>query len=304
MAAIVTSLLPVFALIALGAACRRAGFPGDAAWPHLERFTYWILFPPLLFSNIVASPVEQGQALTLAAAFLAAVMAMAAILFALRPILPISGAAYSSVFQGSIRWNGFVALGLVSTLYGPPGVALAAVAFATLVPTVNVLSVLVLSRYAGDAPAPLRSVAVSLATNPLILACAAGIAVAASGLGAPAPLLQTLKMLGDATVPLGLICVGAALDFRALKGAGVPVAATMTLKLFVMPGLMAAACAAMGIEGLALSVAIVCASVPGATSSYILARQLGGDATLMANLITASTLVSALTMPAMIALLG
>lgn len=301
MGTIVASLLPVFVLIALGAILKRAGFPGDAVWPPLERLVYWVFFPPLLFFNIVSAEIESGVALRLAGAFLAAVLAMAAILMALKPVLPVNGPAFSSIFQGAIRWNGFVALGIVATLYGPPGVALAAVAFATLVPAVNVMSVLVLSRYAGDTPAPLAQTLRALITNPLILACFTGIAVAALRIDLPGPLLATLKLLGDATVSLGLMCVGAALSFEGARGTILPNAVTAGLKLAVMPLLMFGACTAMGIGGLPLQVAIVCASVPGATSAYILARQLGGDATLMANLITISTLLSAVTMPIAIA---
>jgi predicted permease len=50
--------------------------------------------------------------------------------------------------------------------------------------------------------------------------------------------------------------------------------------------------------------AVICAAVPGAPSSYILARQLGGDAPLMANITTAQTLAAMLTMPIMLWVLG
>jgi len=51
-------------------------------------------------------------------------------------------------------------------------------------------------------------------------------------------------------------------------------------------------------------VILLCGAVPGATSSYILARQLGGDATLMASLITGSTILAVLTMPLMLYIFG
>jgi hypothetical protein len=55
------------------------------------------------------------------------------------------------------------------------------------------------------------------------------------------------------------------------------------------------ACLGLGVTGEARTVAIICAAVPPASSAYILARQLGGDATLMATLITVLTLVSVFT---------
>jgi predicted permease len=57
------------------------------------------------------------------------------------------------------------------------------------------------------------------------------------------------------------------------------------------------------VEGITRDIAILCASVPGATSAYILARQLGGDAQMMAGMITATTVAALVTMPLVLALL-
>ncbi len=302
MGTILASLVPVILLIALGAGLRRIGFMAETFWPQLERFVYFLLFPPLLFHTIATAHLDGSTALRLAGVFALAVAIMGTLLMLLKPMLPISGPAFTSVFQGAIRWNSFVALGILAALLGTSGVALAAVAFATLVPLVNMLSVLVLSRYAADKPASAAMVAKSLAQNPLIIACLLGIAASMSGLTLPDPVLKTLKLMGDASIAIGLVSVGSALDFRALTGSRTAIVVTTLLKLAVMPLIMAAACWIMGVSGEARMVALICASVPGATSSYILARQLGGDATLMANLITVSTIGAGFTMPLVIAL--
>jgi hypothetical protein len=297
------SLLPVFTLIALGAGLRRIGLIDAGAWAGLERLTYFVLFPPLLFTSIAAGSFAGAAAAGLAVAFVAAVAVMATLMLVARPALGLSGPAFSSVFQAGLRWNGYVALGVISALLGEAGLALAAVGFAVLVPVNNLLSVVVISRYAGAAPAPLAGVLRALAGNPLIIACALALAVVASGLEPPAPMMETLRLLGQATVALGLICVGAALDFPALRAARYPLALGSALRLLAMPATMWATCAAVGVEGDGLVIALVCAASPVATSAYILARQLGGDAGLMANIITVTTLASLVTLP-LIALAG
>ena len=169
-----------------------------------------------------------------------------------------------------------------------------------LVPTVNVLSVLILTRYAGDEPAGLSTVSRLLAKNPLILACAAGIILNITGLRLPGPLEPTADILGKAALTIGLLAIGAGLRLdHAVETKGI-VLLTSGLKLLVMPLFMVAWCIVFEVEGMARLVVILCGSVPGATSSYILARQLGGDATLMASLITGSTILAALTMPLML----
>lgn len=297
-------LLPVFLLIALGAVLRRIGFPGDALWPPLERLVYFVLFPPLLFRTIVTAELGEGETLRLAGAFVIAIGAMTALTLVLRPVLPITGAAFSSIFQGAVRWNSYVVLGVVAALLGDRGVALAAVAFAAMVPAVNVLSVLVITRYAGDSPAAGRAVVKALIANPLIIACLAGVLFAWLKIPVPKVALDVFGLLGDSTVALGLIAVGAALDFHSARASGLPVAVTAVLKLLLMPLIMTGACLITGVTGEARTVAIVCAAVPPASSAYILARQLGGDATLMATLITALTLLSVVTIPLAIILLG
>lgn len=298
------SLLPVFLLIALGAVLARTFFPAAIMWAPLERLVYFVLFPPLLFQTIVTAQLEEGEALRLAGAFLVAILAMAAILLAIRRLLPVSGASFSSIFQGAIRWNSYVSLGIVAALLGSRGVALAAVAFATMVPTVNLLSVWVITRYAGDTPAAGRAVVRALVGNPLIIACLGGLLFVGLGIPVPDVVIRTFKLMGDSTIALGLLAVGAALDFGHMRASGVATTVTIVLKLLVMPLLMAGACVLLGVTGDARTVAIVCAAVPPASSAYILARQLGGDATLMATLVTALTLVCVVTVPLAIALLA
>jgi malonate transporter len=297
MADVMVSLLPVFSLIALGAALRRFSLLNADGWASLERLTYFVLFPPLMFMSIIEGSFAGAQALILGQTLAGAVLVMAALMTLLRPFLARDGAAFSSVFQAGLRWNGYIALGVIAGLFGPEGLSLAAVGFAVLVPINNVLSVLVLSRYAGATPAPALQVIRSIAGNPLILSTLLAIALVQTGLQLSDPVANTLNLLGDATIALGLICVGAALDFGAMRQAKWPLAAGVILRLLVMPVVTFAIGGLLGLAAPALTIAIICVSAPVATSAYILARQLGGDSRLMANIISLTTLVSLVTLP-------
>jgi malonate transporter len=295
---VVLSLIPVFSLIALGAVLRRYSLLSADGWASLERLTYFVLFPPLMFMSIVEGPFAGEEALGLGLALAATVVTMAAMMLLLRPALPATGPQFSSLFQAGIRWNGYVALGVIAGLQGDEGVALSAVGFAVLVPINNVMSVLVLSRYAGAKPAPFKQVARSVATNPLIISTVLAIILVSLNVRVSEPVGDTLNLLGDATVALGLICVGAALDFSSIRAAPIPVAIGTTLRLVIMPAVAAGMCFAIGLSSRSFEVAMVCVAAPVATSAYILARQLGGDSTLMANIITLTTLLSLVTIPA------
>jgi len=69
-------------------------------------------------------------------------------------------------------------------------------------------------------------------------------------------------------------------------------------KLIVLPSVMMITGLFLGLEKQVLLVLVVLATAPTAASSYTLAQQLGGDAPLMAEIITAQTLVSAIAIPA------
>lgn len=299
---VLLSLIPVFSLIALGAVLRRFKLLTPEGWSALERLTYFVLFPPLMFMSIVEGRFAGGEALWLGLTLAATVATMGALMLTMRPLLAKDGAQFSSVFQAGIRWNGYVTLGVLAGLYGDEGVALSAVGFATLVPMNNVMSVLVLSRYAGSEPAPFKRVVRSIIANPLIISTVVAIVLVSVGVRVSKPVGETLNLLGDATVALGLICVGAALDISSMKEARWPLIAGTLLRLVVMPAVTVGLAYAIGLSSMVFQVAVVCASAPVATSAYILSRQLGGDSKLMANIITLSTLLSLFTIPATILL--
>jgi hypothetical protein len=180
-------------------------------------------------------------------------------------------------------------------------VALAAVANAAIVPTVNVLCVLVFARF-GTARLSGLAILRQLATNPLLVACAIGIALQATGLRLPPGIEGILKALGQASLPLGLLCVGAALDLRSVAGWRRPILVASLVKFAVMPTLGYLAGRTLGLEGQAAATALLFLALPTASSSYILARQLGGDAPLMAGITAVQTLLAGLAIPLVLAL--
>jgi malonate transporter and related proteins len=72
----------------------------------------------------------------------------------------------------------------------------------------------------------------------------------------------------------------------------------------VMPALALGLGLLFNAQGNALAVIACCAAVPTASNAYVLARQMGGDAPLMAEILTVQTVAAALTMPAVLALVG
>jgi len=140
----------------------------------------------------------------------------------------------------------------------------------------------------------------NLIRNPLILACLLGMLLNYSGLGMPAPLRPVAELLGQMALPLGLLAVGAGLSLRALRAVGPALLAASAIKLLLFPLLALGIARLLALDPLSGSLLVLFATMPTASSAYILARQLGGDAPMMAAIITGQTLLSVLTIPLML----
>jgi predicted permease len=143
-----------------------------------------------------------------------------------------------------------------------------------------------------------------VATNPLIVACALGLLANASGTRLPAGLDGALAALSAAALPCGLMAVGAALSSGALGGHARGVALSAAAKFLALPLLSLGAGRLLGLPPEALGALVVFQAQPTATASYVLARQLGGDADLMASIVTAQTLLAFAVLPAAARLLA
>ncbi len=305
---VLTGLIPTFLVILLGFGLRLISFSSEEIWRQIERTVYFVLFPALIVRILATADFTSLQLLSTGAALLAGLFSTLIIVSGLRrtigPTMGLEGPAYSSVFQGSMRWNGFIALAAAEALYGTPGLTVASLAVAVLVPTVNVLSIATLSRHTAETQTDFRSIFKQFARNPLIIACLAGLALNISGIGLLESVEKSADLLGRAALALGLLAVGAGLNIKAMLNAKVLVFVACGLKLIFFPLAIAGFAKMFGVTGLSYQVAILCGAVPTASSSYILTRQFGGDATLMASIITATTLLSMLTMPLLIPLLS
>ena len=172
-----------------------------------------------------------------------------------------------------------------------------------MVPFINVVCVWVLAKYGGGGASTLDAVK-EMGRNPLILACLAGIAVNLSGLGLAAPAQTFFDLIGRAAPTVGLLCVGAGLDLAAARAGRSWVALSAVLKLGAMPLIALGFAELLGLTGAAAYVLVIFHALPTAPSAYILARQMGGDARLMAGILTTQTALAIVTLPIWISLFG
>ncbi len=276
--ALLLALWPLFALIIAGYFLRLREFPSEAFWPGAERINYFVLFPALLFSSLATAPLGNPALPRLAGAVMLGLGLAWMGLLLLRRLRGWPAARFGAFAQGALRFNTYLGLAAVGSLFGKEGLAMAALMLALMVPTVNVMSVWALTAERGAL-------------------------VTLSGLGRPGGPDRLLGLLAAASLPLGLLCVGAALKPKELGGEVPALGWNSAARLLGVPLLAYGVARLIGLPGMETTILVLFFALPTAPTAYVLTRQLGGDSHLMAGIITLQTLLAAASLPLILTLL-
>lgn len=304
LAAVLTTVVPVFTLIGLGFVCARRGVIDAAAQRGLVLFAFSIAAPALLFSAGIASSGVGGAA---AAAFFAGCLATYALVFALARRRLGTGMGAAALVALNASFGNVVAMGIPLTLagFGMPALetllgiiglhSLALMGLATILLEVS-------SQGAGSLRALWR-VAVAVVSNPIVAALLAAMAWRALGLPPlPGPVRATLDLLGSASAPVALVSLGAGLAAFRLAAAWREVALAAGAKLFVMPALVWLAAALIGLGPAETAVTVTAAALPTGSNPVLLAARYGQGVDRAGATVVATTLVSVLTLSVLVAL--
>src|SRR5262245_35765132 len=217
---VIAALVPLFLVIATGYLIRVTCIVAEEQWRGFERLTYFVLFPAIIIETLVKADLSAVPVLGFGGALIGAIVSNAIIVLALRrPLertIALDGPSFTSLFQGSTRWNTFVALAVAGALYGNEGLTLMAIAVAAMTPLLNVMAVLALTRYAAGAVLSPGNALPTLVRNPFIWSCAVGIALNALALPIPKIAMDYADILGRAALGAGLLVVGSGLDLSQL----------------------------------------------------------------------------------------
>jgi predicted permease len=198
---------------------------------------------------------------------------------------------FASGLQTAYRFNSYVGLALASRLGGQSAVTNMAILIALCVPLCNVLAVSTMSK--GSRLTALMDIL----KNPLILGTIVGVVVKTMGIQVPSPLMLTLERLAQAAVSLGLLAVGSGLIFSGLKGNWAVSIGWLAIKLFISPLVAILYAYITQLPQEQAMVLLIFSAIPSASSAYILAARMGGNAPLVACLISLSTVTATVSLP-------
>ena len=303
MSAISTGLAPVLVLILIGYGLKRTRFLPDEAWVGMEKLTYFVLFPALLIRSLANQHLLGTPWPSMLMVVTATLITAATVLVLWHRIFSsVSGPTFTSIFQGGVRFNTYIALAVALSFFGAKGLALAAIAAGFMIILINLLCISVLGIWGANPSKGIMAFSRNIIGNPLIISCVIGWILSQSGIGLPGITDNILEIVGRAALPLGLLAVGAALKPEAVRGHLKPIAISSLVQFGLKPIVAVILISITGLSGIVAGVLVIVFMTPTAASAYILARQLGGDTETMASIITFQTLLAFIVMP-LIALL-
>ena len=268
-------------------------------WEGIETLSFRLLIPVVLIRAIAGSDLSVSKFGSMILVLVGALTIAGLLVLLLRRILSqeqLPNSAFTTIFQTTTRWNAFIALAAAELLIGPEGFALIAVAMAVLIPLINIANIIVLAVF-GTGRATLSMIFKTVFKNPLVQACLVGLALNLSGVVLPQPILQTLDLIGRSALGVGLLAVGAGISLKRLSKNSFPVWAGIIFRLALCPALFIALSQVAGLNPPQTLAGVLVLAVPAASNGYIVAKQMGGDADLYADILAWQTVIAMLLLP-------
>ncbi|PMR71498.1 AEC family transporter [Halomonas heilongjiangensis] len=287
--------LPVFVMVFIGYLLRRLAWIDYAFVTTASQLVFRGTMPVLIFLSIIRADLDATLNPALLAFFALATLCSFLASWGWA-VLRVPYADRGSCIQGAFRGNcGIVGLALAAGMYGEAGLSTGGLLLGVVILTYNAFSVVALASHQPGRSANWRSIFTHIVRNPLILAVVAAVPVAALEVELPIWLVTSAGYFASLTLPLALICVGATLSLRSVKVSGGLAFETSLMKMVALPALATGAAWLVGFEGRELGVLFLFFASPTAAAAFVMAKAMGGNATLTANIIALSTLMASVT---------
>lgn len=290
---------PIFIIIVLGRCLAEINFPADGFWPVVDKLVFWLLVPALLFHKISLATFDAAVLSDFGVVILGGFAGALAFGLIAPFLFGFSAPLASSVMQGSCRHNTFIALAVVERLFGAPGLELAILISAILIPVTNLAVISSMSVYHSNARggALARHLARDLGSNPILISIVLG-ALSNILIGGEIPALHSaVALLGSAALPMMLLSIGAGLRKPSARADWPAVGVSAVGKFAVFPVLVLILADQMGLGPMETTIAVVYSAVPAASGAYSTARMMGGDAPMMATIISVQTILGLIALP-------
>lgn len=295
--------MPIFIITLMGSVIKNKWITSEEFWRGLEKLSYFLLFPILLFNYISTADLNSSSIVRLIIALAVSSLILLAGLVFYKKHYPMENPQFTSVLQGSVRYNSYIFFAIGKALYGDEGMVIVSVVSAYMIIFTNVLSVFAFIHYTPELDDRDKNITPTIimllrkcSVNPMIIASVLGFSFNYLGMHLNIGIKNTLYTLSDAALAIGIMNVGSGLKFVVDSRDLYLIGITGVAKLLIFPLISFIVLSVMSVTGISKEIGILYSGLPCATTSYVLSKQLGGDHSLMASIITITTIFSVLTL--------
>jgi len=292
----INTFLPIFYIAAVGLLVQRTGMLSKTEVRQANNMCVNVFTTTLLFRNIYVSDLStafNGKLLIFCFLGMITEFIVGLVLFTRTiPERPTRGVMLQAFFRVNTV---VIGIPIATALFGPEHVGQVTVILALIDPFANVLSVVTLEMQRSN-KLDFRWIVRSILLNPFIISATLGLLMLFFQLKLPSTVEVAVNNLADATVPLSIVLMGAALDFSKFKTSVRNLSFAVVCRLIINPTVFLTLAVALGFRGVALCAVLGVFAAPVAVNSHTLALQMDGDADLAGSIVLVSTGVSCITL--------
>ncbi|MDT3844131.1 MAG: AEC family transporter [Bacillota bacterium] len=291
------AVIPFVFYLAVGYGARRLKLCTNELLQGMNKLVFKAFFPLSLFWNMYTMDPSIEIDIPLLLAEGASLIALIILLMLTVPWFVKENPRRGVVVQAIYRSNCVLfALPMAEVVMGEPGKIYATMMLAVIVPILNVSAVLVLESFHGEGLTDPKKLIINILTNPLIDGIAVGALFFALGIHLPRFIETPVKNMGSMATPLALFILGGTLEFSQVGKNLQCLTVAMGIKLLVIPLVVTVITTLAGLSDVVRFTFFIIYATPVATSSYVMAQNMGGDGELAGQFVVFSTVASALTL--------
>lgn len=295
---ILSTIIPIFLVVLLGWIVHRYGFIPEEFLVPANRLVFYVAIPAMIFKSVSKSTLGDWFNPVMITITLSAAIIIYLCAWIYCRLLHMDASQAGTYIQSAGHGNlGYVGLAVAFYFIGETGLVHASVIAGFLMILQNLLSVMALQVHT---PAAYRQTVGSVfgtkvLGNPVIISALAGMVFSAMQLSIPLIIERSLTILSGLALPTALLLIGASLSLERIRVRLSQVLGASLFKLMILPatGWLLFMLFHVGREEF-LPALILLAS-PTATITYVMAREMHGDADLAVATVSASTLLSSVT---------
>ena len=295
------AIFPIFFLVILGAAIKKFGKITDSFTEIADWLVFKISLPVMLFFEVARSELSENLDVGLIVFLIISVTLTFFLVSVIVALAVKDKSKRGALIQGICRSNiAILGVPLAINMFGEPGGQAIAIAIPFVIVMFNTYSVIILSVFTENIDSKfnkrtLIGILKNIVTNPLIIGVVLGAVFVVLRIKLPTFADKTLSYISNLTTPLALISLGANFKTESLKGRiGYAVVGALGKTVFV-PAIAIIIAALIGFRGPSLGVVLISFGAPTAVTSYIMAKKMGNDHELAAQILLLSTFLCLIT---------